>query len=510
MGEAGRGWRLTTAEKKRILLNNIYGVDIDAQAVEVTKLSLLLKVLEGESGQLTLGFERVLPDLGENIKCGNSLIGSDYYEGQQMGLGFYDEEEEYRVNAFNWKVQFHDIFAKGGFDAVIGNPPWGANFQKSDDAYFRRKYSVAQTSALDSYALFIEKGFEVLCKNGLISFITPDTFLRKSELLPIRSLLLTHTSITELIETGPVFSKVRDTWCLVFTTQKSLPTKTTKIRHRKISRFVTAAEDRLAIFSRQDWASESVVHQRVWLDNPSKIMSYLVTEPEQAIIDKIESWPKLGELSDNYKISRGEEGSKFALNASDTGNFFMVIPKDVERYFVDEGMCIDENSLTPTKKAALYEHPKIWIIRIQKMRWKQRIVCSFDERTNSSGMKTLQLVISMTDDLNSLKFLSAILASKLVNFWCINYLADDMNQSYLSRIPIRLIDFSNPTEKAQHDKMVALVENMLEFHKRAASAKTPQEKEMLARQIESTDGAIDRLVYELYGLTEEEIKIVES
>ena len=83
--------------------NNIYGVDIDAQAVEVTKLSLLLKVLEDESGQLTLGFERALPDLGENIKCGNSLIGPDYYEGRQLGLGLFDEEEQYRVNAFDWK-----------------------------------------------------------------------------------------------------------------------------------------------------------------------------------------------------------------------------------------------------------------------------------------------------------------------------------------------------------------------------------------------------------------------
>ena len=73
-------WRLTTAERKRILLNGIYGVDIDAQAVEVTKLSLLLKVLEGESREsisslLRYFKERALPDLGENIKCGNSLIG---------------------------------------------------------------------------------------------------------------------------------------------------------------------------------------------------------------------------------------------------------------------------------------------------------------------------------------------------------------------------------------------------------------------------------------------------
>ena len=121
--------RLTTAKKKEILLNNIFGVDIDAQAVEVTKLSLLLKVLEGESketigSQLALFQERVLPDLGQNIKCGNSLIGYDYYEGRNDGGA--DDEERYRVNAFDWKGAFPQVFTQGGFDAVIGNPPYGA------------------------------------------------------------------------------------------------------------------------------------------------------------------------------------------------------------------------------------------------------------------------------------------------------------------------------------------------------------------------------------------------
>ena len=88
---AGGQWLLTTQEKKRILLNNIYGVDIDPQAVEVTKLSLLLKVLEGESNQslvaqLSLFKERALPDLDHNIKCGNSLIDSDFYDIVQMSF----------------------------------------------------------------------------------------------------------------------------------------------------------------------------------------------------------------------------------------------------------------------------------------------------------------------------------------------------------------------------------------------------------------------------------------
>ncbi|HZZ27292.1 MAG TPA: type I restriction endonuclease [Pirellulales bacterium] len=139
-------WRLTAAERKRILLAHIYGVDIDPQAVEVTKLSLLLKVLEGENEetlerQLRLLHERALPDLGSNIKCGNSLIGPDFYAQQQMSL--LDEEERLRINVFDWQAEFAHIFhlapgespgvapgdspgakSSAGFDAVIGNPPY--------------------------------------------------------------------------------------------------------------------------------------------------------------------------------------------------------------------------------------------------------------------------------------------------------------------------------------------------------------------------------------------------
>ena len=118
--EGRDGWQLTMDKKKEILLNHIHGVDIDAQAVEVTKLSLLLKVVE-KPGQLSLFTERILPDLGQNIHCGNSLIGPDYYEGQQLPMLAGDEA--YRVNAFDWKKAFPRIFAAGGFDAVIGNPP---------------------------------------------------------------------------------------------------------------------------------------------------------------------------------------------------------------------------------------------------------------------------------------------------------------------------------------------------------------------------------------------------
>jgi predicted type IV restriction endonuclease len=116
IGQGSGNWQLTTAERKRILVANLHGVDIDAQAVEVTKLSLLLKVLEGEARELRgkqLDFHRVLPDLGNNIKCGNSLIGSDFYA--QSNLPEFDDEARLKLNAFDWPHEFKPIMAAGGF-----------------------------------------------------------------------------------------------------------------------------------------------------------------------------------------------------------------------------------------------------------------------------------------------------------------------------------------------------------------------------------------------------------
>ncbi len=162
-------WKLTTAERKRILLSNIFGVDIDPQAVEVTKLSLLLKVLEGESdetisNQLRLFHERALPDLAGNIKCGNSLIGPDYYNGHQLNM--LDEEERYRINVFDWKGEFPAVFKAGGFDAVIGNPPY-VSIQTMNERgpeevdYFNSRYSSAGVGNYDIYVVFVERGFTI-------------------------------------------------------------------------------------------------------------------------------------------------------------------------------------------------------------------------------------------------------------------------------------------------------------------------------------------------------------
>jgi len=393
---------------------------------------------------------------------------------------------------------------------VIGNPPWGADFSAPELIYLRSAFQTAQGKDADSYALFIECALGKLAGGGFLSYITPDTFLRKENHLPIRHLLLDHSSIQELTETGPLFAKVRDTWCLIFVTRKAKPDRKTKILHRKISRFVVSAEERLAKFGKNYWDQESEVPQSVWQTRPDLIVGYLATTKDQNLIRKLEKLPSLGDLSSAFLISRGEEGSKFALRETPNGNFHMVVPANVERFNVSDGIQIHMDSLTPTKVVRIYTHPKLWVIRIQKLRWKQRLVCGLDQRIDSAGMKTLQAIVSTKDDIKELKYLLGLLASQLMNYWCINFLADDMNKSYLKKLPIRPIDTENPRDRVFQEQMIQLVDGMLRSHQQLVAARTDHDKKLIQRQIDATDKQIDQLIYELYGLTDDEIRIVEE
>ncbi|MDI6760940.1 MAG: N-6 DNA methylase, partial [Candidatus Brocadiaceae bacterium] len=188
-------YRLSIIKKGHILRNNLFGVDIDPQAVEITMMSLYLKALEGER---TLPRKQgLLPVLSDNIKCGNSLISYDIFEpcrgtlqraptkgqGILVGAGLsrpdVTDEERERINPFDWdsrQAGFGEIMGRGGFDCVIGNPPYGASFFETEKPYFQNNYQVFQ-DARDVYACFIEAGFKKLKINGLCSFIVPSAWL---------------------------------------------------------------------------------------------------------------------------------------------------------------------------------------------------------------------------------------------------------------------------------------------------------------------------------------------
>jgi hypothetical protein len=217
-------WQLTLPERKRILTEHIFGVDIDRQAVEVTKLSLLLKVLEGLK-QLALFSERALPNLDSNIKCGNSLIGPDYFAGQMMP----DNDELKRVNPFDWQQGFPEAMQAGGFDCVIGNPPylnvddtWG----KGDPRLTALKslYPYIYNDKTDILFYFLGKSVN-LCK-GHVGVIVSRAFLEAYKADKLRQYLITHSAITNVVDFQNyyVFTGVGITTCILILQPGALPT----------------------------------------------------------------------------------------------------------------------------------------------------------------------------------------------------------------------------------------------------------------------------------------------
>lgn len=265
---------LTTAEKKRILLNNIYGVDIDVNAVEVTKLSLLLKCLEGETEasiahQLSMFHERVLPTLENNIKSGNSLVSTDIYENELF-------EVDKKTKPFNWEKEFPVVFSvknievikpkpienlkkalrksveaekelnevmrnyittvkepfiqyglQSGFDVVIGNPPWGADLSKEVLFYLRIKHSSIIVRMIDSYMYFIKHSIDLLKIDGSFGMIIPSTFLNQSDMQLLRKLIAEELNLQVVINLGEkVFGpKVLNTSTILVFTKSLLKDK---------------------------------------------------------------------------------------------------------------------------------------------------------------------------------------------------------------------------------------------------------------------------------------------
>ena len=523
----GGEWKLTTSEKKRILLNNIHGVDIDAQAVEVTKLSLLLKVLEGESQesmgkQLSLYKERALPDLGRNIQCGNSLIGPDYYANRQMSMDFMDEEERQRVNAFDWKTAFPEVFEKGGFDAVIGNPPYVVlteeNISKEILNYLTR-YKVAEYKT-DLFHVFIQKGIELLKKHGLLGVITPNTWYTLQFSNKLREFVLKNTTIKELVVFDhKVFQDANVHTGLIFLEKKEL----TKQDNIYLKHFSTK-------FHSDELNSETglVFHQNKWLNSQGFEFEIRRSGNSGEFISRLlDNFPSLEMVAraslgcQAYNSSKHTKSQiKNRVFHSDIKLSEEYLPElagnDVGRYIINrkKGKWIKYGPwLHDYRTMDWLTGPRI-LIREIPGKFPYRIFASYVEEVFCNYKTILNVNPSIKTDF-SIKYLLGILNSRLISYLyplVSNKLVSEtfprLSVRDIKRLPIGTIDFSNPTDVKNHDRMVVLVECMLALHKQATY--TPQEKESLQREIEATDRQIDQLVYELYGLTEEEIRIVEG
>lgn len=184
---------------KQILQNNLFGVDINPESVEITKLSLWLK---------TAKQNQTLASLDDNIKCGNSIVKEPSVAGDL---------------AFNWQEQFPTVFNNGGFDVVVGNPPYGAKLDQPTKDYLTEHYYTTEYN-FDTYKTFFELGFRLLKENGFLGYITPNTFFTlEMGANKLRKLLFEKNTLLRIVELFNVFpTAVVEPVITVF--QKKLPT----------------------------------------------------------------------------------------------------------------------------------------------------------------------------------------------------------------------------------------------------------------------------------------------
>ncbi|MDP2898176.1 MAG: TaqI-like C-terminal specificity domain-containing protein, partial [bacterium] len=524
---AGGEWRLTTAERKRILLTHLYGVDIDPQAVEVTKLSLLLKVLEGENEetlerQLKFFHERALPDLGSNIKCGNSLIGPDFYDNQQMT--FLDEEERYRINAFDWNAEFPEIMKSGGFDAVIGNPPYGfrqihAPYVK---AYFKRRFVAAQGS-YEQHFLFYERSLSLLGRGGLHGFIAPVTWLTIPSARSLRRFMLTDYSIREISWLPDLVFPNAQVNTLVSVIERSRPGQVS-----------------VKIYTRPGFdgpPNQQRVYRQATFAAPQFSIGIFETDEDRHLVEKVarvsDPLAKLATPCSGYnpyEVGKGQDPSgrphsrdtvkaKPYHSAERLGPEWKpeIVGRDLRRYFVN---ITGKRWVKYGPWFAAPRDPRNFLGRrvlLQEITGgkERRIVAAYHE----GQLYHSRDVIPVKTDSSPVHplYLLGIINSKLLTWYhgkrnpkAQKALFPKLLVSDVRTLPIRRLNLSDAAERARHDHMVELVDRMLELHKKLAAAKTAHEKTVLQREIETTDRQIDQLVYELYGLTEEEIKIVQE
>ena len=185
--------KLDQWERLPILTNSIFGVDLDKQAMEITRLNLLLR---------SLAHREPLPFLGNNIKQGNSLIsGTDEELEQYFGAGWKDR------HPFNWQDEFSGVMDKGGFDIVIGNPPYIRQEQFSEFKPLWQKDFACYDGVADIYVYFFERGLQLLKEGGLLAYISSNKYFRSGYGKKLREYLSTRTTIEQIIDFGdaPVF-----------------------------------------------------------------------------------------------------------------------------------------------------------------------------------------------------------------------------------------------------------------------------------------------------------------
>ena len=506
---------------KEILQNNIFGVDLNKESVEITKLSLWLK---------TADKNKTLASLESNIKCGNSLI---------------DDPEIAGNLAFNWEKEFPEIFANGGFDIVVGNPPYVLCQPSNTNEKTLKFYNNFEVSSykIDLYHLFFEKGIILSKNNGYISFITPNTYLVNKYNLKLREFILRNTQIKEIINYKNIVFEDANVDVSTIILKKS------KYTDENVKILLSSKNENKIVLEKQ---------QNDWLKDDEKIFNLRKEFPINfsnciSLKEIAKTYFGIQAFDKKSSISQKKENEKY-LPMIDGANVFRYQFSKYNQYF----NFIDDN-IKSGGDYKVYEKERIVIRQIGKTP-----IIGYCE-ANILTSNTIYNIFSITDKFN-LKYIFTLLNSKLLKkYWeykyndnknlfpkikgyqlddlplvniplekqqpfiekadkmlSLNRELQDLSQKF-QRMLLRKFDLEKLSTKLQEWYLLDFSDFIKELKRLKVKLSLSQESEWeeyfleekskaiaVDSEIKNTDKEIDSMVYKLYDLTDEEIKIIEE
>ena len=521
---------------KEILQNNIFGVDLNRESVEITKLSLWLK---------TADKNKTLASLENNIKCGNSLI---------------DDPEIAGDLAFNWEKEFPEIFANGGFDIVVGNPPYGVNFDDKTKKYLLEFDKLVPDYEI--YIYFISLYRKILKNNGYLSYIFPNTFLSTLFGKKYRENLFNTITVKEIINLSNdntfVDASVRT---IIFSFKNILENSDIKFLKIRDKTF----------YSFKDYLKNEV------MENIENIASlFFQNKKEKEIISKIKNNQKLADFfevsqglipydkyrgHDEYTIKnriwhsnvkkdetykkelKGEDVKQYLLNWNNelwiSYGEWLAAPRE-RKFFVNKRILIRE--ITKDKLFACYTEEEFYntpslinVINekdILELKYILTIINSkllgwYHNKTSPKANKGLFPKI-LVNDVRNLPLVNIPLEKqqpfieKADKMLSLNKELQDLSQKF-QRMLLRKFDLEKLSTKLQEWYLLDFSDFIKELKRLKVKLSLSQESEWeeyfleekskaiaVDSEIKNTDKEIDSMVYRLYDLTDEEIKIIEE
>jgi type I restriction-modification system DNA methylase subunit len=557
----------------QILENNIFGVDINEESVEIARLSLWLR---------TAKVGRKLNDLSRNVLCGNSLISDPDVAG---------------ASAFDWQKAFPQVFEKGGFDVVIGNPPYGASFTDNEKNYLKQVYEKVHIRTPESYNYFVYKMYLLTNPNAALGVIIPSSFLNQIEFEKTRKVLIENSILTKIISLGDaVFQDVATPTCIIVADKakrcvNSLFSDLTKYDRNKLMDIVenpAIYQDAHSIATNQDCSfivkkNQDLLKKCYQFPTLKTIAEEVATGVSSGfdkayVFTKDEIKNKKLEIDLLKKMVIGGEINRYSLeHFSEKSLIYITSEDDIKLYpNIENELIQHKETLLKRREAAngkiewyalnwarrkkLFEEPKILIRQTAN-----RILATYDENKWYCLKSGLIIQLSVENELNY-KYLLCILNSKVMDF-IYQDLVNEGDRVFPEVKPVQLFKLPIPiVTSSKQTLLIDLADKMLSLHAQLHEAQTefqqllldnftkitinraienwhqgdfgafkkvlekqkieiPLKKQKewremfetekaaylsLQTQIAQTETAIDTLVYALYDLTDEEIQIIEN